>query len=182
MREHKGLVASLAKSFYFPGGDFDDVFQEGCIGLYKAVRDYKPNEGASFDTFASIVVKRHLMTAVKGATTKKMEVLSKSYRFEQVLESDTGSKDTPLGDFVAVDNDTPLDILVAHEDSLRAYRHVNRFLSPLEKKILVLHMDNFSYNEICEALGCGFKSVDNALARIRRKVRLYLGEKEKTAG
>lgn len=158
-----------ARGYFLIGGDRDDVEQEAMIGLYKAVRDFRPGCDSSFRAFAELCIKRQIITAIKTATRLKHQPLN-SY---QSISADPTPDHVGHGvDAVLVDHtdDDPCDRLVAAEQLQDWRRSVDAMLSPLEVDVLRLYLDGQSYSEIAGLLGRHTKAIDNALQRIKRKL------------
>jgi RNA polymerase sporulation-specific sigma factor len=173
VRRYYGFVRLKASSYFLAGGDGDDLVQEGLVGLYKAVRDYRSDRESSFRNFAELCITRQIITAVKTASRNKHAPLNRYLSFSS----------TPGG----ADSEPTLDEILpgptAHDpanqvvssDELRALvACLSTVLSELESRVLGLYLDGHSYQEIGEQLGCEAKTVDNALQRVKRKVATHL--------
>jgi RNA polymerase sporulation-specific sigma factor len=153
---YQGFVRLKASSYFLAGGDSDDLIQEGLIGLYKAVRDFRTDRESSFRNFAELCITRQIITAVKTATRNKHSPLNHYVSFS-----------APAGG--SVDEDAPtLDEQIGC---------LSTALSQLESSVLSLYLDGRSYEEIGGRLGCDTKTVDNALQRVKRKVGIHLSER-----
>ncbi|MFT5563757.1 MAG: RNA polymerase sporulation-specific sigma factor [Myxococcota bacterium] len=174
---YRRFARAKARSYFLAGGDREDVIQEGMIGLYKAVRDYRPEYGASFRSFAELCITRQILTAIKTATRQKHSALNTYISFERPQHGEDGRT---VADSVAVEPAAdPLAALV-QSDQLDQLRELfDEVLSDLEAHVLQLYVEGRSYQEIAELLGRHVKSIDNALQRIKRKleghVRSILG-------
>ena len=172
MGRYRGAVRSRAANYFLAGADRDDLCQEGMIGLYKAIRDFDPDNGASFAAFADLCITRQMLTAIKMATRLKHAPLNSYLSIDQPRESDDGRPYSEAA--MAEEGADPLDTLVA-DDALRTLMGVvDEVLSSLEARVLRLYVDGRSYQEIAELLGRGTKSIDNALQRIKRKLEAAL--------
>ena len=158
---HFGLVRGCARGFFLVGGETEDLIQEGMIGLYHAIGDYKKEtEGSSFKNFAYLCVSRRIIDAVKSAARKKNAPLNGG---AVPLESDLASAGL-----------SPEDALILIDDRRELRQKMSRALSDFEFKIMMMYIDGMSCAEICEATGKPFKSVDNAIQRSRRKLQKVL--------
>ena len=173
---YRVLARSKARSYFLVGSDRDDVVQEGMIGLYKAIRDFNPDKGASFRTFAELCVTRQIVTAVKGATRMKHAPLSTSVSLDKPVGGDEGDK---LGDLIPALASADPATAVVSADQLRALqRHFDEVLSDLEQQVLRHHVEGKSYDQIAAMLQRHVKSVDNALQRIKKKLQAHLDERD----
>ena len=173
---YRVLARIKARSYFLVGSDRDDVVQEGMIGLYKAIRDFEPDRGASFRTFAELFVTRQIVTAVKGASRMKHAPLSRSVS----LDTPVGDGEaTSLGDLLPACSSTDPAAAVVSADELRALQlHFDEVLSDLEAQVLRHHVEGKSYDQIAAMLQRHVKSVDNALQRIKKKLQPHLVERE----
>ena len=162
MLRHAGLVRGCARGFFLAGGETEDLIQEGMIGLYHAVVDYKPNKesGSSFKNFAYMCVSRRIIDAVKTSARKKNLALNHSVPVEE--EEWTGSMLSPE------------DLLILSDERKELKQKMSRVLSDFEFKVTVMYMDGLSCAEICDACGKSAKSVDNAIQRSKRKLQEVL--------
>ena len=172
MSRYRGAVRARATNYFLAGADRDDLCQEGMIGLYKAIRDFDPDHGASFAAFADLCITRQMLTAIKMATRLKHAPLNSYLSIDQHREDEHGRSFTEVA-MVEEDAD-PLESLVA-DDAIRTLMGlVDEVLSSLEARVLRLYVDGRSYQEIADLLGRGTKSIDNALQRIKRKLEAAL--------
>jgi RNA polymerase sporulation-specific sigma factor len=167
MERYKGYVRKLSHARYLVGGDSDDLIQEGMIGLMKAVRDYDPEKGASFKTFATLCIMRQQTTAIDSAARKKNEPLNHSISIS--------SEEWESAVRMMREQQSPEEILVSNESSMELLGHLKDILSPFENEVLELYLQEKGYREIAEELGKSPKTIDNAIQRIRIKVKRYLG-------
>ena len=176
MNKYKELVRNLAGSMYILGGDTEDLIQEGMIGLFKAIREYDSGRDASFKTFARLCVSRQIYSAVKLSGRKKHMPLNTYVSFyNSVAEGDDAERQVSLGDTLAADKELePESIILNQEKAEEMERAIENELSALEKSVLELYMTGMSYTEIAKVLGRDDKSTDNALQRIRVKLKKYL--------
>jgi RNA polymerase sporulation-specific sigma factor len=173
---YRVLARSKARSYFLVGSDRDDVVQEGMIGLYKAIRDFQPDKGASFRTFAELCVTRQIVTAVKSSNRMKHAPLSKSVSLDKPVEGEEGQR---LGDLVpALASSDPASTVVSAEQLRALQRHFDEVLSDLEAQVLRHHVEGKSYEQIAAMLQRHVKSVDNALQRIKKKLQTHLDERD----
>lgn len=159
---YTGVVKQTARSFFLFGGDASDVIQEGMLGLYKAVKSY--NQQSSFKTFASLCIKRNIISAVKSANSKKHTALNNYVDFSSV-DSEDGAE-TYLGDTTF----DPAEMFDERESKTELTNKLKNILSELEYNILGYYLDGYSYIEISEKTGKQVKAIDNAVQRIRKKI------------
>ncbi len=167
-----GLVRSKARSYFLIWGERDDVIQEGLIGLLKAIRDFVPAHGASFQSFADLCITRQIITAVKSSTRLKHTLLNASVSLSKPLYDNENERS--LDDVVASDAPTPEDALIDGEQVLCLRQAIDTILSSLERSALLLYLKGQSFREIADALSTREKSIDNALWRAKRKLRGHL--------
>lgn len=173
MARYRNYVYSKANTYFLVGAEKDDVAQEGMIGLYKAVKEYSPQEGSSFKHFAGICISRQILTAVKAATRKKHIPLN-SYISLDKTDSDGDLNDTL--DAALEDGDqNPEAIIIEQEDLTMVEYKINKALSKLEMQVLIYYTEGRSYDEIAQILGKSKKCIDNALQRIKKKLLCELG-------
>jgi RNA polymerase sporulation-specific sigma factor len=173
---YRALARTKARSYFLVGSDRDDVVQEAMIGLYKAIRDFEPDRGASFRTFAELCVTRQVVTAVKGANRLKHAPLSTSVSLDKPMGD---GESTCLADLVPALTESDPCAAVVSADELRALQqHFDEVLSDLEAQVLRHHMEGKSYDQIAAMLQRHVKSVDNALQRIKRKLQTHLEARE----
>jgi len=170
MRRYTGFVRLKASSYFIAGGESDDLIQEGLIGLYKAVRDFRTDKETSFRSFAELCITRQIITAIKAATRFKHQPLNAYVSFSQSpAGQDDG--DCTLGDALPGPGvDDPAICVISTEELQSLVFTLGTGLSPLETDALRLYMEGNSYEEMAELLGCDTKTIDNALQRVKRKV------------
>ncbi|MBR2823022.1 MAG: RNA polymerase sporulation sigma factor SigH [Clostridia bacterium] len=175
--KYKNFVRSRARSYFLIGADHEDIVQEGMIGLYKAIRDYRPEKLSSFRAFAELCVTRQIITAIKTATRQKHIPLNSYVSLNKPLfdeESDRTLMDVIMEGRVS----NPEEIIINREDLVHVNERIRKVLSGLELEVLSAYLDGESYQEIAENLGRHVKSIDNALQRVKRKLEKYLEETE----
>ena len=171
LNKYKNFVRSRARSYFLIGADHEDIVQEGMIGLYKAIRDYKTDKLASFRAFAELCVTRQIITAIKTATRQKHIPLNSYVSLNKPIYDD--EHDRTLLDVISEEiQSNPEELLISQEDLTLIEGRIGEMLSPLEKQVLLRYLDGKSYQEISEELGRHVKSIDNALQRIKRKMYL----------
>ena len=169
MDKYKNLVRKKAKALYLIGGDTDDLIQEGMIGLFKAIRDYRPDKDSSFYHFADLCIARQIYTAVEASQRKKHAPLN-SY-----VPLYTGSEDADAGT-IERENGFAWDLnpekIVINQEELEAFQEkVQKRLSAMEKEVLAYYLQGFDYSQIAELMGKEPKAVDNALQRLKKKLK-----------
>lgn len=172
MEKYKGLVKNKARTMYLIGGENDDLIQEGMIGLFKAVRDFRPGRDAAFQTFARVCVERQMYNAIKNSNRQKHQPLN-SYIS---LSGEKEGNEDPLKD-MWVEN--PESIIIDRENVRNLEKEISSALSPMENQVLKLYLNGSAYTEIARILKKSPKSVDNALSRIRGKIREKMMKYEK---
>lgn len=180
LHRYRRFARAKARGYFLIGGDSDDVEQEALIGLYKAIRDFRPEHQASFRAFAELCIKRQIITAIKTATRQKHQPLN-SYLSISGNRNDDDAGDAPVDEILAGhSDDDPCDAVVADERMRGMERSMQALLSTLEVEVLRLYVAGRSYQEIGEQLGRHTKSIDNALQRIKRKLDGKLDDDEDT--
>ncbi len=177
VRRYRRFVRVKASSYFLLGGDADDLIQEGLLGLFKAVRDYKPEREASFRGFAELCITRQIITAVKTATRNKHTPLNQYVSFAQTPAA-AGDSETTLEEILpGPEAHDPVNQVVSSEELDSLMGCLTSVLSELESHVLALYIDGYSYEVIGERLECDTKTVDNALQRVKRKVGLHLASR-----
>ena len=177
IEKYKNLVKNRSKQYYIVGADNEDVVQEGMIGLFKAIRSYDSQRGASFKTYAEDCINNQILPAIKKANRLKHQPLNESVSLHQDISGDLedGTSPAELGDVLQdFRGNEPEEMMLLKEiiQFLRAYD--SGIFSSLERQVLEEKMKGRTYTEIAEALGRSPKSVDNTLQRIRKKILAYL--------
>jgi RNA polymerase sporulation-specific sigma factor len=170
IRRYTGFVRLKASSYFLAGGESDDLNQEGLIGLYKAVRDFRADKETSFRSFAELCITRQIITAIKTATRFKHAPLNTYVSFSQTpAGQDDG--ECSLGDALPGPGvDDPAVCVISTQELQSLVFCLGTGLSPLESDALRLYLEGSSYEEMGEELGCDTKTIDNALQRVKRKV------------
>ena len=178
IRRYRGFVRLKASSYFLLGGESDDLIQEGLLGLYKAVRDYRTDRESSFRNFAELCITRQIITAVKTATRNKHTPLNQYVSFSQSPAA-AGDSETTLDEVLPGPTvSDPVNQVIASEELESLVSCLSSVLSELESRVLSLYLDGHSYEVIAERLECDTKTVDNALQRVKRKVGIHLDGRE----
>ena len=165
---YKDLVTKISRGYFIVGGDIEDLIQEGMIGLYRAIKGFKQGKDATFKTFAVICIKHQIHAAIKKSLAKKNLPLSTAVSF-QTFDKDKESEEyLPLELVLDI---TPAEHAIDKENLVALKQNIKECLSNFEIKVLKLYLQGFSYIEIANKLEIAKKSIDNALLRIRTKLR-----------
>ncbi|WP_212973977.1 RNA polymerase sporulation sigma factor SigH [Bacillus sp. J14TS2] len=177
IKKYRNFVRAKARAYFLIGADREDIVQEGMIGLYKAIRDFKEDKLASFKAFAELCITRQIITAIKTATRQKHIPLNSYVSLDKPIydeESDRTLMDVISGAKIL----DPEELLINREKIHNIEAKVMELLSDLERKVLALYLDGRSYQEISDELDRHVKSIDNALQRVKRKLERYLELRE----
>src|SRR5690625_516312 len=178
IHKYKNFVRAKARSYFLIGADREDIIQEGMIGLYKAIRDFRADKLASFRAFAELCITRQIITAIKTATRQKHIPLNSYVSLNKPIydeESDRTLMDVIHGNKVS----DPEELVISREEFLDIEKRMSEFLSELEWKVLMYYLEGKSYQEIADQLGRHVKSIDNALQRVKRKLERYLEKRDR---
>lgn len=164
LEKYKPFVKSKSRVLFLVGGDKEDLIQEGMIGLFKAIRDFNPENGAPFAAFAKLCVERQLYTAIESAGRLKNAPLNAYISLSEESENlmDGGIE----------------DVVIEKASYQQMYENMQEYLSAMEKEVLELYLEGKDYTEIAKLLGKTDKSIDNALQRIKGKIRKNYSQKE----
>ncbi len=179
INKYKNFVRAKARSYFLIGADREDIIQEGMIGLYKAIRDFRNDKLASFRAFAELCITRQIITAIKTATRQKHIPLNSYVSLNKPIydeESDRTLLDVLSGTKVT----DPEELVISREEFVDIEHKMGEFLSDLEWKVLMSYLDGRSYQEIAKDLRRHVKSIDNALQRVKRKLERYLEKRDET--
>ena len=177
INKYKNFVRAKARTYFLIGADREDIIQEGMIGLYKAIRDYRYDRQASFRAFAEICVTRQMITAIKTATRQKHIPLNSYISLNKPVFDEESER--TLGEVVTTEKEgNPEEMFINQENLMDIESTMQRILSPLEQDVVNLYLEGKSYTEIAQKLGRHVKSVDNALQRVKRKLEQYLEKRE----
>ena len=178
MNKYKNLVRKKAASMYILGADRDDLIQEGMIGLFKAIRDYDCGRDASFATFAELCISRQMYSAIKSLARKKHAPLNSYISIYASREDGEAGMETFLEDVLESDVSLiPEQYIIDQENLQDLEEEIERELSDLERQVLDLYITGMSVKEISAVLGRDEKSTDNAMQRIKNKLKKYLTKK-----
>ena len=173
MMKYKNFVRSKARSYFLIGADHEDIVQEGMIGLFKAIRDFRPDKLTSFRAFAELCVTRQIITAIKTATRQKHIPLNSYVSLNRPIYDE--ESDRTLMDVLSeVQMAGPEELLISQEDYSSVENRISEVLSDLEMEVLNSYLEGKSYQEIAQDLGRHVKSIDNALQRVKRKLEKSL--------
>src|SRR3954466_12518871 len=171
MRRYTGFVRLKASSYFLAGGDSEDLIQEGLIGLYKAVRDFRADKEPSFRSFAELCVTRQIITAIKTATRFKHAPLNTYVSFSHTPAGQDPDSECTLGDALPGPGvNDPAICVISTEELQSLVFTLGTGLSQLESDALRLYLEGSSYEEMAAELGCDTKTIDNALQRVKRKI------------
>jgi RNA polymerase sporulation-specific sigma factor len=179
MRRYTGFVRLKASSYFLAGGDSEDLIQEGLIGLYKAVRDFRTDKETSFRSFAELCVTRQIITAIKTATRFKHQPLNQYVSFSHTPAGQDTDGECTLGDALpgsAVEE--PSVVVISTEELQSLVFTLGTGLSKLESEALRLYLEGSSYEEMAVELSCDTKTIDNALQRVKRKILTHQQSRE----
>lgn len=172
--KYRLFVKAKARTYFLIGADKEDIIQEGMIGLYKAVRDFRGDKLSSFKAFAELCITRQIITAIKTATRQKHMPLNSYISLDKPIYDE--ESDRTLLDMITSDaSESPEDLIILQEEYAQLEAKMNEVLSELERQVLARYLDGQSYNEISEQLNRHVKSIDNALQRVKRKLERHLG-------
>ena len=163
MERYKEFVRKKARAVYLIGGETDDLIQEGMIGLFKAVQDYRPEKETSFRTFAGLCIDRQLYSAIQSSNRQKHLPLNSYGSLSQAGEAE---------DLEGRWSENPEAVVIDQERTRILKEEIRKALSPMENKVLTYYMQGYGYVKIAKLLGKNPKSIDNALQRIRGKIRV----------
>lgn len=175
INKYKGFVRAKARTYFLIGADREDIIQEGMIGLYKAIRDFREDKLSSFRAFAELCITRQIITAIKTATRQKHIPLNSYISLNKPIFDD--ESDRTLMDIISEDTiNDPEELVINREEFSGIEEKMGEILSGLECEVLSLYLEGKSYQEIACDLDRHVKSIDNALQRVKRKLEKYLEE------
>jgi RNA polymerase sporulation-specific sigma factor len=173
INKYKNFVRAKARSYFLIGADREDIVQEGMIGLYKSIRDFRGDKQASFKAFAELCITRQIITAIKTATRQKHIPLNSYVSLDKPIYDE--DSDRTLLDVICGSRVTdPEELIINQEEFSGLEDKMGEILSDLERRVLMLYLDGRSYQEIAVDLDRHVKSIDNALQRVKRKLERYL--------
>jgi len=177
MNKYKNFVRAKARSYFLIGADREDIIQEGMIGLYKAIRDFRCDKLSSFRAFAELCITRQIITAIKTATRQKHIPLNSYVSLNKPIYDE--DSDRTLLDVISGSKVTdPEELIISREEFDDIEEKMGQILSPLEWKVLAYYLEGKSYQEIAVDLRRHVKSIDNALQRVKRKLERYLEKRD----
>lgn len=175
INKYKGFVRAKARTYFLIGADREDIIQEGMIGLYKAIRDFREDKLSSFRAFAELCITRQIITAIKTATRQKHIPLNSYVSLNRPIFDE--ESDRTLMDIISEDSvNDPEEMVINREEFSGIEAKMGEILSSLECEVLSLYLQGRSYQEIASELDRHVKSIDNALQRVKRKLEKYLEE------
>jgi len=177
INKYRNFVRAKARSYFLIGADREDIIQEGMIGLYKAIRDFRMDKLSSFRAFAELCITRQIITAIKTATRQKHIPLNSYVSLNKPIydeDSDRTLLDVISGSKIS----DPEELIISREEFDDIEEKMGEILSSLEWKVLMSYLEGKSYQEIAEDLKRHVKSIDNALQRVKRKLERYLEKRE----
>jgi RNA polymerase sporulation-specific sigma factor len=177
LQRYRRFTRAKARGYFLIGADSDDIEQEGMIGLFKAVRDFRSDRQASFRAFAELCITRQIITAIKTATRQKHQPLNSYLSLSGTRPGEEFGAGTVEEVLEAKGLIDPIEFIISMEDLRSMRRMMTEMLSKLEVEVLRLYVEGKSYQEIAAVLGRHVKSIDNALQRIKRKLDIHLAER-----
>ncbi|MDD2422096.1 MAG: RNA polymerase sporulation sigma factor SigH [Heliobacteriaceae bacterium] len=177
LNKYKNFVRAKARSYFLIGADREDIIQEGMIGLYKAIRDFRCDKLSSFRAFAELCITRQIITAIKTATRQKHIPLNSYISLNKPIYDE--DSDRTLLDVISGTRITdPEELIISREEFGDIEEKMGEILSSLEWKVLMSYLEGKSYQEIAVDLKRHVKSIDNALQRVKRKLEKYLENRD----
>ena len=173
INKYESFVKTKAKSYFLIGADREDIYQEGMIGLYKAIRDFNPEKLSTFKAFAELCVTRQIITAIKTATRQKHIPLNTYISLNKPIYEEESER-TLLDVLAGLKITDPEELVISQEEKIRIEEEIEKVLSRLELEVLNSYLDGKSYQEIACDLDRHAKSIDNALQRVKRKLEKCL--------
>jgi len=177
INKYKNFVRAKARSYFLIGADREDIIQEGMIGLFKAIRDFRGDKLSSFRAFAELCITRQIITAIKTATRQKHIPLNSYVSLNKPIYDE--DSDRTLLDVISGSKITdPEELIISREEFDDIGEKMGEILSSLEWKVLMSYLEGKSYQEIAGDLNRHVKSIDNALQRVKRKLERYLEKRD----
>ena len=175
--KYESFVKAKSKSYFLIGADKEDIYQEGMIGLYKAIRDFNYEKSSTFKGFAELCVTRQIITAIKTATRQKHIPLNTYISLNKPVSEDDSER-TLLDILSTIKISDPEELIIGKDEKARIENAIAKVLSDLEMEVLQSYLDGKSYQEIACDLDRQAKSIDNALQRVKRKLEKCLSDNE----
>jgi len=177
INKYKNFVRAKARSYFLIGADREDIVQEGMIGLYKSIRDFKNDKLSSFRAFAELCITRQIITAIKTATRQKHIPLNSYVSLNKPIYDEESDR-TLLDILTATKITDPEELIISREELCSIESKIGEILSDLELEVLMSYLQGKSYQEIAVDLDRHVKSIDNALQRVKRKLEKFLEFKD----
>lgn len=177
INKYRNFVKAKAKTYFLIGGDKDDIYQEGMIGLYKSIRDFRPDKLSSFRAFAELCITRQIITAIKTATRQKHIPLNSYVSLNKPIYDEESDR-TLMDVLSTIHISDPEELIISNEERTKIKNKMSEVLSDLEMEVLRCYLDGKSYQEIAWDLDRHAKSIDNALQRVKRKLEKFLKEQD----
>lgn len=173
IEKYKNFVKAKSRTYFLIGADREDIIQEGMIGLYKAIRDYSPEAGSSFKSFADLCITRQIITAIKTATRQKHRPLNSYISLNKPAYDEDNEKDL-IDSIIEKQHFDPEEIMINRERIVLIEKELSKNLSKYETDVLKGYLGGKTYQEIAVKLGKTEKSIDNALQRIKKKIEKFI--------
>jgi RNA polymerase sporulation-specific sigma factor len=174
LQRYRHYARAKARTYFLAGADKEDIVQEGMIGLFKGIRDFRPDKKAAFRAFAELCISRQIITAIKTASRQKHFPLNSYVSLSKPVHAGDGQERSIGETLEQMGVSDPAELVISAEDMAHIRESMGLLLSDLETEVLQLYMDGKSYQEIADRLGRHVKSIDNALQRIKRKLEQHL--------
>ncbi|WP_409299076.1 RNA polymerase sporulation sigma factor SigH [Peribacillus sp. SCS-26] len=179
IQKYRNFVRAKARTYFLIGADKEDIVQEGMIGLFKAIRDFREDKLTSFKAFAELCITRQIITAIKTATRQKHIPLNSYVSLDKPIYDEESDR-TLMDVLTGAKAQDPEELVISQEEFDDIELKMAELLSDLERRVLALYLEGQSYQEISEELNRHVKSIDNALQRVKRKLERYLEAREVT--
>jgi RNA polymerase sporulation-specific sigma factor len=174
LQRYRHYARAKARTYFLAGADKEDIVQEGMIGLFKGIRDFRPDKNAAFRAFAELCISRQIITAIKTASRQKHFPLNSYVSLSKPVHAGDGQERSIGETLIQRGVSDPAELVISAEEMAHVRESMGMLLSDLETEVLHLFMDGKSYQEIADRLGRHVKSIDNALQRIKRKLEQHL--------
>jgi RNA polymerase sporulation-specific sigma factor len=174
LQRYRHYARAKARTYFLAGADKEDIVQEGMIGLFKGIRDFRSDKKAAFRAFAELCISRQIITAIKTASRQKHFPLNSYVSLNKPIHAGDGQERSIGETLIQRGVSDPAEMVISAEEIAHIRESMGMLLSDLETEVLQLYMDGKSYQEIADMLGRHVKSIDNALQRIKRKLEQHL--------
>lgn len=178
LKKYDPLVNKISGNYFVPGGNEDDVRQEGRVGLYNAIKRFDSSKMTSFKGFASTCIKRSVVSAVKNSNRQKHIPLNSSVSLTQDAYGDSEEGGKQLIDTIEIETPDVAESVVTNESYYQACAKMNKVLSPLERQVFQLKLFGYSYGQMAKEIGTSEKAIDNAVQRIKSKLTKHIDNNE----